>query len=104
MRRDYDWPAVVAYARRRPERWCTGTALQNAPARTVARVRGRNHPALHLDDGVMEARITNVYTDDMGMDRGDIWVRFVPHDRVTSPHRGATKEDTREEHQAVDGR
>jgi hypothetical protein len=87
-RRNYAWDEIVRHARSRPELWCQHRDLLDAPTRTVARIRGRNHPALHVDDGAFEVRVTNVYTDEWGTERGDIWLRFMPHSRVESPTGG----------------
>lgn len=95
VRRTYPWAVILDTSRERPGKWWRHTSLIDAPARTVGRIRGRNHPDLRVDDGVLEARITNEYQDELGTKRGDIWVRFVPHRGVVLPPEGATKRGPR---------
>lgn len=90
-RRTYRWSSIWLLASLRPGTWITHADLQNAPARTVQRIRDRGHPALHNEHAHLEARITNRYTDELGTERGDIWVRRVPNGRVISPTEGQTK-------------
>lgn len=93
-RRTYPWAEIVAHAVRHGV-WVSPVELKDAPARTVHRIRARNHPDLRYADGRLEARITNIYTDELGTERGDIWVRHVPHTRVNSPHTGANQGEHR---------
>ena len=65
-RRSYAWDQIVALARRKAGEWCQHRDLLDAPTRTVARIRGRNHPALHVDGGHWEVRVTNEYEDEYG--------------------------------------
>jgi len=76
-RRHYDWPKVVARLRAKPNVWMV--IERNVPARIQQRVNVRGHPALQMDDGMVEAVVVNRYLDeDTGHVRGDLLARFVP--------------------------
>lgn len=79
--RYHDWGAIVATLRSHPGVWIIH--LPNEPARLQRTVRERSHPALHLDDGVVEARLLHRYVDALGQVKGDVHLRFVPHERET---------------------
>jgi hypothetical protein len=87
-RRAYAWREIVNFARARPGMWVQHRDLLDAPARTLGRIRGRNHPDLQVEDGAWEVRSSNEYEDEYGTRRCDIWLRFVPHSRVESPTGG----------------
>jgi len=53
--------------------------LNDVPARLERTVRERSSPALHLDDGVIEAELKNSYLDAEGHRKGDLYLRFVAH-------------------------
>lgn len=57
-----------------PEVWFI--RLPDAPARLVRTVHDRSHPALHLREGRIEAKITNGYVDDGGHRRGIVYLRY----------------------------
>lgn len=71
-----DWDAIIAQLRTRPGEWVV--RLPNEPRRLVRTVRFKQAPELHLTDGVIEVDIVNEYTDDRGIRRGDVHLRFNP--------------------------
>lgn len=76
-RRHYDWPTVVARLRAKPNVWMV--IERDVPARIQQRVNVRGHPALQMDDGMVDAVVVNRYRDeDTGHLRGDLLARFVP--------------------------
>lgn len=77
-RRSYPWPAIIAYARRRPVAWVLHPDLANAPRRTVESINLRRHPALDLPDGRLRARAVNIHRTATGAERCDVWVRYEP--------------------------
>lgn len=74
--RYYDWRAVVAELRKTPGRWVL--MFPHHPADLAKHVRLRRAPQLEIDDGRVEAKAVNKYTDYLGKTRADIWLRFVP--------------------------
>lgn len=70
------WAEIVLDARRLGGEWFL--ALSDVPYSTARTVRQRRHPDLHnLDGGALEAEARNVYTDDAGMRRCDLFVRWL---------------------------
>jgi hypothetical protein len=74
--RYYLWAELLVAARRTPNEWWL--ALTNVPRATQRAVAQRRHPDLRVPDGRLEAEARNPYTDDLGTERCDLFVRFVP--------------------------
>jgi hypothetical protein len=68
------WDVIVRTLRAHPGVWAV--RLTDEPARLVRTVRERAAPELHLDDGVVEARLVNGYVDTAGRRKGDVYLRF----------------------------
>lgn len=73
----YDWSALIVELRKTPDKW--RLMLVDVPARTEAAVRLRRSPDLRVDDGRLEAKLLNKYTTPDGLERGDLFLRFVPN-------------------------
>lgn len=81
----HPWSLIIKETRRLPNKWAM--TLPDVPARLEKKVRLREHPDLRRDDGRLEAHLRNVYEDDDGHKRGDLFLRWVPsspHDKVGS--------------------
>ena len=75
-RNTYPWVKIVARLRRRPGAW--QLVFPDHPFRLAARINRREHPALRLEKGRLEAKIVNGYWDQQnGKHKADIWVRYV---------------------------
>lgn len=71
-----DWAAIVARTRLYPNVWAV--RLSNEPVHLARQVRDKRAPELHLEDGYIQARVTNGHTNELGERRGDVTLRFVP--------------------------
>lgn len=76
------WPEIIADLRAKPGRWAV--RLLDQPARLDRTVKERAHPALRLDDGVIESQLVHRYRTEHGAYRGDVWLRYTPHAGVAS--------------------
>lgn len=79
----YDWNDIVARlragAQEAPGKWVK--VLDDAPTSVTDIARHRRVKALRMDDGVVQARTRNTHVaSGNNSRRGDIWMRFVPHD------------------------
>lgn len=73
------WAEIVLDARRNGGEWFL--ALNDVPLSTARTVRQRRHPDLHnLPGGTLEAEPRNLYTDDAGMRRCDLFVRWASNE------------------------
>jgi hypothetical protein len=74
--RYYAWNDLIREARKVPGVW--QTLLPDAPTTVVATVKHQRHRDLRHDDGHLEARARNHYTDARGKRRANIDLRWVP--------------------------
>lgn len=80
-RRYVNWPAVIRYCKKHSG-W--NQILPNVPQSVAKNVRLRRHPDLRRADGQLEARLINTYTDESGVPRGDVIVRWIPREEQES--------------------
>lgn len=60
--------------------------LSNERVRLLQTVRHRRHRALHIQGGRIEARAINIYTDEMGVRRGDVYLRYIEENHDQEAH------------------
>jgi hypothetical protein len=90
-RTDYHWERAVKRIRAYPNHWVL--THQNVPVTAARRVRLRQHPALVTEDGRIETILTDRYMDELGTNRANLWLRFIPKedegaDEDSDQHRG----------------
>jgi hypothetical protein len=51
--------------------------LGNERVRLLQIVKHRRHRSLRITGGRIEARAINIYTDEMGVRRGDVYLRYI---------------------------
>jgi hypothetical protein len=69
------WAELVAEARRRPGK--RQLLLPDEPVRLATTIRQRSHPDLHLSDGRLEVEVTAAAVDELGVRRGNLYVRYI---------------------------
>lgn len=72
-----EWAPLIRRCREIPDTWLL--LLPDESPRTARSVRERRHPALHINDGRIEALVKNEHQLDAGERRCDIWLRFTPN-------------------------
>jgi len=83
--RYHNWEQIVATLRLTPGVWAL--RLVNQPTRLARTVNDRSAPALRIEDGRIEAKIVNSYTDSDNRRRGDVYLRYMP---AQQPSEGET--------------
>lgn len=68
------WRAIMERSRWRPDVWWM--PLPNSSTSLIATIRQRRSPELRRADGALEAEGRNFYTDQMGVRRCDIYVKW----------------------------